>query len=53
MSRSFPDVPSMLESLNPSYPVFCLYPEVFARATREFVEGFPGRQALCRRRFAD
>ncbi len=43
MSRRFPDVPSMLESLNPSYPVFCVYPEVFARATREFVEGFPGR----------
>ena len=41
--RSFPDVGSMLRDLRPALPVYCIYPQVYIDAAREFVNGFPGR----------
>lgn len=41
--RSFPDVGSMLRELRPALPVYCIYPQVYIDAAREFVNGFPGR----------
>jgi len=43
MQRSFPSVEAMIEALEPSYPVYCLWPAVMTRAVRTFVEAFPGR----------
>lgn len=39
----FSDVGSMLETLLPAEPVYCVYPRVYDAATREFLAGFPGR----------
>jgi ornithine decarboxylase len=33
----------MLESLRPSYPVFCLRPHVLAATAKRFLSLFPGR----------
>lgn len=39
----FENIEEMLERLDPSYPVFCLWPETLGARARKFVEGFPGR----------
>ncbi len=39
----FDHVDAMVASLQPSYPVFCLRPELLAGAARGFLESFPGR----------
>lgn len=41
--RRFESVPHLLEELDPSYPVFCIWPEVLRERARQFVEGFAGR----------
>ena len=33
----------MLRTRQPVSPVYCIYPHVYRRAAREFVDGFPGR----------
>ena len=43
MEAQFPDVRSMVAALKPSYPVYCLRPEVLRRTTERFLELFPGR----------
>ena len=39
----FESVEELLERLDPSYPVFCIWPETLAARARQFVDGFPGR----------
>ena len=39
----FDDVDAMIRALEPSYPVYCLHPQVLARSARHFLECFPGR----------
>ena len=39
----FDNIQEMLERLDPSYPVFCFWPETLGARARQFVEGFPGR----------
>lgn len=41
--RTFPDVAHMLRALRPEAPVYCVYPDVYRRNTRRFLDGFPGR----------
>jgi ornithine decarboxylase len=41
--RQFADVKSMLETLQPSYPVYCLRPHVLRKSAQKFLELFPGR----------
>lgn len=41
--RTFKDVGRMLREVHPSAPVYCIYPEIYVEAAREFVSGFPGR----------
>jgi ornithine decarboxylase len=43
VDRQFDDVRSMVESLRPSYPVYCLRPHVIRQAAQRFLELFPGR----------
>jgi ornithine decarboxylase len=43
LMRSFADPDAMVAALKPSYPVYCLRPQVLADTARRFVEGFPGR----------
>ncbi len=40
--RSFQDVASVVMALEPSYPVFCLRPEVIEESARRFMSLFPG-----------
>ena len=40
--RSFQDVASVVMALEPSYPVFCLRPEVLEQSARRFMSLFPG-----------
>lgn len=42
-ANNWPDVPSMLRALRPSQPVYCIYPDRYTAAAREFLDGFPGR----------
>ena len=41
--RRFDDADAMVSALEPSYPVFCLRPQVLAENARRFIDGFPGR----------
>jgi ornithine decarboxylase len=41
--RQFADVKSMLETLQPSYPVYCLRPHVLRKSAQKFLDLFPGR----------
>jgi len=43
VDRQFDDVRSMVETLQPSYPVYCLRPHVLRQTTQRFLELFPGR----------
>ena len=40
---SYTDARAMVAALKPSYPVYCLRPDVFAAVARRFLELFPGR----------
>ncbi len=40
--RSFPSVPALARALRPSYPIYCLRPEILDRAARGFMSMFPG-----------
>jgi ornithine decarboxylase len=42
-TRSFTDLASMLRTLRPAAPVYCIYPQVYAETAREFLADFPGR----------
>ena len=33
----FDDVDAMIRALEPSYPVYCLHPQVLARSARHFL----------------
>jgi ornithine decarboxylase len=39
----FPDVKSVIDSLKPGYPVYCLRPNELKRSASVFLEHFPGR----------
>lgn len=41
--RRFPDTESMIRALRPSYPVYCMRPDVIQESARWFTENFPGR----------
>ncbi len=41
--NTFSDVAAVVRSLEPSYPVYCLRPEVIEASARRFVSLFPGR----------
>jgi ornithine decarboxylase len=43
MAKEFPTVRSMVEALTPSYPVYCLRPQVIANTVNRFLDLFPGR----------
>ncbi len=43
MEKRFPDVRAMVAALQPSYPVYCLRPEVLRRTVARFLDLFPGR----------
>jgi len=40
--RRFSDVPAVARALQPSYPVYCLRPELLAETARQFISIFPG-----------
>ncbi len=42
-SDRFDDVTAMIRALTPSYPVYCIHPEVLQATAERFVESFPGR----------
>ena len=39
----FASVPEMLRALQPVEPVYCIHPEKYRQAARNFLSGFPGR----------
>ncbi|MFT5138838.1 MAG: ornithine decarboxylase [Lysobacterales bacterium] len=39
----FSSVPDMLRAMQPTQPVYCIYPGKYLHNTREFLKGFPGR----------
>ena len=39
----FENIEEMLERLDPSYPIFCFWPETLKARARHFTERFPGR----------
>ena len=41
-TRSFPDVQSVAMALAPSYPVYCLRPEILMNNAKRFMSMFPG-----------
>ena len=43
MEAQFPDVRSMVAALKPSYPVYCMRPDVLRQAAARFLDLFPGR----------
>lgn len=43
MAKEFATVKDMVQALQPSYPVFCLRPEIIAATAKRFLEQFPGR----------
>src|SRR5215475_4871460 len=43
MVKEFSTVRAMVEALTPSYPVYCLRPEIITESAKRFVSQFPGR----------
>ena len=41
--RHFPTVRAVMETLKPSYPIYCLHPAEIERCARQFLDQFPGR----------
>ena len=42
-TENFADVGSLLRTVRPTDPVYCIYPHVFTETATEFLQGFPGR----------
>ena len=42
-SDNFNDVASLLRTVRPKEPVYCIFPHVYRETTLEFLRGFPGR----------
>ena len=42
-AKVFPDIASVVRDLRPSYPVYCVRPEVITRNAKRFLTGFPGQ----------
>jgi ornithine decarboxylase len=42
-TKDFESVKAMVAALQPSYPVYCLRPEVIAQTAKRFLDLFPGR----------
>ncbi|MCH8100994.1 MAG: type III PLP-dependent enzyme [Proteobacteria bacterium] len=42
-TENFADVGSLLRTVRPTDPVYCIYPHVFTETATEFLKGFPGR----------
>ena len=42
-TENFADVGSLLRTIRPKDPVYCIYPHVFTETATEFLKGFPGR----------
>ena len=42
-SDNFKDVASLLRTVCPKEPVYCIFPHVYHETTVEFLQGFPGR----------
>lgn len=40
--RRFADAAAVVRALEPSYPIFCLRPDVIRNVARRFLDGFPG-----------
>jgi len=43
LERRFPDVRAMVAALQPSYPVYCLRPDLIRESVTRFLDLFPGR----------
>jgi ornithine decarboxylase len=43
VTPDFSSVPEMLRKMQPTQPVYCIYPEKYRNNAREFLDGFPGR----------
>ena len=43
VTEEFADVGSLLRTMRPKDPVYCIYPQVYSEITTEFLKGFPGR----------
>lgn len=43
METHFPDIGSLLRTLQPRQPVYCVYPHIYRDAAQHFVSDFPGR----------
>jgi ornithine decarboxylase len=43
MSTEYQTVEDMLLATDPQSPVYCVYPHVYRKSTRHFLDGFPGR----------
>ena len=43
MTTVYQSVEDMLLATDPQQPVYCVYPHVYQRSTRHFLDGFPGR----------
>ncbi|TQV80545.1 type III PLP-dependent enzyme [Denitrobaculum tricleocarpae] len=41
--RRFADADAVVRALEPSYPIFCLRPDLIRDVTRRFLAGFPGK----------
>ena len=48
-ARPFDDPESMVAAVRPSYPVYCLRPQMLADNARRFLDGFPGLRSEERR----
>ena len=42
-TKDFESVKAMVTALQPSYPVYCLRPEIIAETAKRFLDLFPGR----------
>jgi ornithine decarboxylase len=42
-SSEYESVEELLQATDPSSPVYCVYPHIYRKSTRHFLEGFPGR----------
>ena len=42
-TKDFESVKAMVTALQPSYPVYCLRPEIIAQTAKRFLDLFPGR----------
>jgi len=43
VTEEFADVGTLLRTEYPKEPVYCIFPHVYQKTAKEFLEGFPGR----------